>query len=122
MTNKCHIAGVSDDNQLDNDVCNYLRSLGYSGTESEITLSVEDYVSFDMNRKVIKNFILPALDENYKYESYKVRMLGIKILKANKDVTSKVDSFLDNAKSPEHPRFSKCWIFAPTQRSKSYLC
>ncbi|KAF2906096.1 hypothetical protein ILUMI_00078 [Ignelater luminosus] len=38
----------------------------------ETTKNMVDFLSFDMKNKIIKSFTLPALDNSYRYESYKI--------------------------------------------------
>lgn len=41
-------------------------------SKAEVTMSLLEYLNYDMNRQIIKSIVLPALDDSYKYESYKV--------------------------------------------------
>lgn len=41
-------------------------------SKAELTMSMANFLDFDMNHQVIKAIILPPLDNTYKYESYKV--------------------------------------------------
>lgn len=42
----------------------------------ETTVSIADYINTDMKQKVMKKITLKALDHNYKYESYKVKIIS----------------------------------------------
>lgn len=66
------ILGVQDDETLNSGVMSYLSSFVFSDVSTDMTLGLEDYLSFDMNRKLIKNIILPGYDTSYNFESYKV--------------------------------------------------
>lgn len=59
-------------NKIDTGILSYLSSFVYSSDDSEITMGMEDFLSFDMDRKVMKNIMLPAYDATYYYESYKI--------------------------------------------------
>lgn len=52
-------------------------------SKAEVTMSLHDYLNYDMNHQVMKSIVLPALDENYKYESYKVMLILIILILLN---------------------------------------
>lgn len=41
-------------------------------SRAEVTMSLLEYLNYDMNRQIMKSIVLPALDDSFKYESYKV--------------------------------------------------